>query len=84
MRLRPVDGVPTIDLVELDRVPVTLAGFDPFNGFEVLLRGKLFKRRSGLTLDQRLQYLFTGTHYLLSIAMLLVVPSLLLGLLHLG
>jgi cellulose synthase (UDP-forming) len=39
-------------------------------GFEVLLRGRLFKRKSGLTLDQRLQYLFTGTHYLLSIAML--------------
>ena len=39
-------------------------------GFEVLLRGKLFKRGTGLTVDQRLQYLFTGTHYLLSVAML--------------
>jgi cellulose synthase (UDP-forming) len=39
-------------------------------GFEVLLRGKLFRRRTGLTLDQRLQYLFCGTHYLLSLAML--------------
>jgi cellulose synthase (UDP-forming) len=39
-------------------------------GFEVLLRGKLWRRRNGLTLDQRLQYLFTGTHYLLSLAML--------------
>ena len=39
-------------------------------GFEVLLRGRLFKRRSGLTIDQRLQYLFCGTHYLLSAAML--------------
>ncbi len=39
-------------------------------GFEVLLRGKLFKRGTGLTLDQRLQYLFTSTHYLLSVAML--------------
>jgi len=39
-------------------------------GFEVLLRGKLFKRGTGLTLDQRLQYLFVGTHYLLSVAML--------------
>jgi cellulose synthase (UDP-forming) len=39
-------------------------------GFEVLLRGKLFRRGNGLTLDQRLQYLFTGTHYLLSVAML--------------
>jgi cellulose synthase (UDP-forming) len=38
-------------------------------GFEVLLRGKLFRRGTGLTLDQRLQYLFTGTHYLLSMAM---------------
>ncbi|HET9519133.1 MAG TPA: glycosyltransferase family 2 protein, partial [Actinoplanes sp.] len=39
-------------------------------GFEVLLRGRLFKRGNGLTVDQRLQYLFTGTHYLLSVAML--------------
>ncbi|SDP69671.1 cellulose synthase (UDP-forming) [Klenkia soli] len=39
-------------------------------GFEILLRGKLF-RRSGLTLDQRLQYLFTGLHYTLSISMLI-------------
>jgi cellulose synthase (UDP-forming) len=39
-------------------------------GFEVLLRGRLFRRRSGLTIDQRLQYVFTGTHYLLSVAML--------------
>ncbi|MDQ1644039.1 MAG: hypothetical protein QOJ50_223 [Cryptosporangiaceae bacterium] len=38
-------------------------------GFEVLFRGGLF-RRGALTLDQRLQYLFTGTHYLLSAAML--------------
>ena len=39
-------------------------------GFEVLLRGRLFRRGNGLTIDQRLQYLFTGTHYLLSMAML--------------
>jgi cellulose synthase (UDP-forming) len=39
-------------------------------GFEVLLRGRLFRRGTGLTLDQRLQYLFVGTHYLLSVAML--------------
>ena len=39
-------------------------------GFEVLLRGRLFRRGNGLTLDQRLQYLFVGTHYLLSMAML--------------
>ncbi len=39
-------------------------------GFEILLRGRLFRRGTGLTLDQRLQYLFVGTHYLLSVAML--------------
>jgi cellulose synthase (UDP-forming) len=39
-------------------------------GFEVLFRGQLFRRGNGLTIDQRLQYLFTGTHYLLSIATL--------------
>lgn len=39
-------------------------------GFEVMLRGRLFRRGNGLTVDQRLQYLFVGTHYLLSVAML--------------
>jgi cellulose synthase (UDP-forming) len=39
-------------------------------GFEILLRGGIF-RRGGLTLDQRLQYLFTGLHYTLSISMLI-------------
>jgi cellulose synthase (UDP-forming) len=39
-------------------------------GFEVLLRGRLFRRGNGLTIDQRLQYLFVSTHYLLSVAML--------------
>jgi cellulose synthase (UDP-forming) len=39
-------------------------------GFEVLLHGRLFRPNNGLTIDQRLQYLFTGTHYLLSAAML--------------
>lgn len=39
-------------------------------GFEVLLRGRLFRRGGGLTIDQRLQYLFVGTHYLLSLAMI--------------
>jgi cellulose synthase (UDP-forming) len=39
-------------------------------GFEVLVRGQLFRRGNGLTIDQRLQYLFTGMHYLLSLAML--------------
>ena len=47
-------------------------------GFEVLLRGRLFRRGSGLTTDQRLQYLFVGTHYLLSLAMLtfMLLPAL--------
>ena len=47
-------------------------------GFEVLLRGKLFSRGNGLTADQRLQYLFVGTHYLLSLAMLvfMLLPAL--------
>ncbi len=46
-------------------------------GFEVLLRGRLFRRRTGLTLDQRLQYLFVATHYLLSVAMItfMLLPS---------
>jgi cellulose synthase (UDP-forming) len=39
-------------------------------GFEVLLKGRLLRRGNGLTVDQRLQYLFTGMHYLLSLAML--------------
>lgn len=39
-------------------------------GFEVLFRGRLLRRHTGLTLDQRLQYLLTGMHYLLSAAML--------------
>ncbi|UQU62841.1 glycosyltransferase [Couchioplanes caeruleus] len=47
-------------------------------GFEVILRGGLFRRGNGLTMDQRLQYLFVGTHYLLSLAMLtfMVFPAL--------
>lgn len=47
-----------------------------YGGFEVLLRGGLF-RRGGLTVDQRLQYLLTGTNYLLSIASLIfmLLPS---------
>ncbi|MDX6230167.1 MAG: hypothetical protein QOI76_3557 [Frankiales bacterium] len=46
-------------------------------GFEVLFRGRLFRRGNGLTLDQRLQYLYTGTHYLLSVVMLvfMLLPS---------
>ncbi|MEV6601482.1 glycosyltransferase family 2 protein [Actinoplanes sp. NPDC051346] len=47
-------------------------------GFEVVLRGGLFRRGTGLTIDQRLQYLFVGTHYLLSLAMLtfMLLPAL--------
>jgi cellulose synthase (UDP-forming) len=40
-----------------------------YGGFEVLLRGKLFGR-ARLTLDQRFQYLLTGTNYLLSLCAL--------------
>jgi cellulose synthase (UDP-forming) len=40
-----------------------------YGGFEVLLRGGLL-RRGGLTLDQRLQYLMTGSNYLLSLSVL--------------
>jgi cellulose synthase (UDP-forming) len=48
-----------------------------YGGFEVLLRGRLFRRGAGLTLDQRLQYLLTGTNYLLSISVLvfMLLPS---------
>jgi cellulose synthase (UDP-forming) len=48
-----------------------------YGGFEVLLRGGLF-RRKGLTLDQRFQYILTATNYLLSVAALvfMVIPSL--------
>jgi cellulose synthase (UDP-forming) len=47
-------------------------------GFEVVLRGRLLRRGNGLTVDQRLQYLFVGTHYLLSLAMLtfMLLPAL--------
>ena len=38
-----------------------------YGGFEVLFRGGLI-RRKGLTLDQRVQYLSTSLHYLLSLA----------------
>ncbi len=47
-----------------------------YGGFEVLFHGKLF-RRTGLTMDQRLQYLLTGTNYLLSLAAMvfMLIPS---------
>lgn len=51
-------------------------------GFELLLGGRLL-RGAGLRLDQRLQYLFTSTHYLLAFAtiifQLLPAAYLLLG-----
>ena len=48
-----------------------------YGGFEVLLRGGLF-RRKGLTLDQRAQYLLTALHYVLSLSALafMGIPSL--------
>jgi cellulose synthase (UDP-forming) len=48
-----------------------------YGGFEVMFRGGIF-RRPGLTLDQRFQYLLTGTNYLLSLAALvfMLIPSL--------
>jgi cellulose synthase (UDP-forming) len=48
-----------------------------YGGFEVLFRGGIF-RGKGLTLDQRFQYLLTGTNYLLSLPALIfmVIPSL--------
>jgi cellulose synthase (UDP-forming) len=47
-----------------------------YGGFEVLFRGGLLRGR-GLTVDQRLQYLLTGTNYLLSLAALvfMFVPA---------
>jgi cellulose synthase (UDP-forming) len=54
-----------------------------YGGFEILLRGGLF-RKKGLTMDQRLQYLLTGTNFSLSLAvvvfMLLPPAYLLFGL----
>jgi cellulose synthase/poly-beta-1,6-N-acetylglucosamine synthase-like glycosyltransferase len=41
-----------------------------YGGFEILLRGGLF-RRSALTLDQRFQYLLVGVNYLLSVAVMI-------------
>ncbi len=45
-------------------------------GFEMLLRGRLL-RGAGLNADQRLQYLFTGTNYLLAFATVIfqIVPA---------
>ena len=45
-------------------------------GFEILFQRNLFSRRSGLTVDQRLQYLVTASFYLTGISplLLLLVP----------
>lgn len=47
-------------------------------GFEILFRRNPLSRRTSLTIDQRLQYLVTATHYLTGIAplLLLAVPPL--------
>lgn len=47
-------------------------------GFEIMLRRNPLSRSTSLTIDQRLQYLVTATHYLTGIApaLLLVVPPL--------
>lgn len=47
-------------------------------GFEILLTHNLFGRRRQLSMDQRLQYFVTATHYLTGIApgILLLVPAL--------
>jgi cellulose synthase (UDP-forming) len=47
-------------------------------GFEILFKHRLFSKRSGLTMDQRIQYFVTSTFYLAGIAplLLLLVPPL--------
>ncbi|GIE99425.1 glycosyltransferase family 2 protein [Paractinoplanes rishiriensis] len=44
-----------------------------YGAFEVMLRGGLFRRGTGLTLDQRFQYLLAGVNYLLSLAALILM-----------
>ena len=44
-----------------------------YGAFEVMLRGGLFRRGTGLTLDQRFQYLLAGINYLLSLAALILM-----------
>jgi cellulose synthase (UDP-forming) len=44
-----------------------------YGAFEVLLRGGLFRRKTGLTIDQRFQYLLAGVNYLLSLAALVLM-----------
>jgi cellulose synthase (UDP-forming) len=44
-----------------------------YGAFEVMLRGGLFRRRRGLTVDQRFQYTLAGINYLLSLAALILM-----------
>jgi len=44
-----------------------------YGAFEVMFRGGLFRRRTGLTVDQRFQYLLAGVNYLLSLAALVLM-----------
>jgi len=44
-----------------------------YGAFEVMLRGRLFRRSTGLTVDQRFQYLLAGLNYLLSVAALILM-----------
>ena len=44
-----------------------------YGAFEVMLRGHLFRRGTGLTVDQRFQYMLAGINYLLSLAALILM-----------
>jgi cellulose synthase (UDP-forming) len=44
-----------------------------YGAFEVMLRGHLFRRGTGLTVDQRFQYMLAGVNYLLSLAALILM-----------
>jgi cellulose synthase (UDP-forming) len=44
-----------------------------YGAFEVMLRGGLWRGGTGLTLDQRFQYLLAGVNYLLSLAALILM-----------
>jgi len=44
-----------------------------YGAFEVMMRGGLFRRGTGLTVDQRFQYLLAGVNYLLSVAALILM-----------
>jgi cellulose synthase (UDP-forming) len=44
-----------------------------YGAFEVMMRGHLFRRNTGLTVDQRFQYLLAGVNYLLSVAAIILM-----------